>query len=138
MAWEQIAGGDLSILKLVDGMERLDRLLIAEGQRAKLVLNLRIPALPSAVSELQSKLTQAGVSECQVSSTGTAVEIIWKKNPISWLPVIVIAILGVILLAILIVSWQLFRYLSEFIPAPLISGGVIILILAIAVLAWKK
>jgi len=138
MAWEQIAGGDLSILKLVDGMERLDRLLIAEGQRAKLVLNLRIPALPSAVSELQSKLTQAGVSECQVSSTGTAVEIIWKKNPISWLPVIVIAILGVILLAILIVSWQLFRYLSEFIPAPLIASGVIILILAIAVLAWKK
>ena len=137
MAWEQIAGGNLSILELSDGMKRLDRLLIAEGQRAKLVLNLRIPALPSAVSELQSKLTQAGVSECQVSSTGTAVEIVWRKG-FPWLPVIVVAILGMTLLAALIVSWKLFRYLSEFIPAPLIAGGVIILILAIAVLAWKK
>ena len=133
MAWEQIANDGL--LDATD-IERYET-YIGERQRALLELDLRIPAPNYVVTELQSQLQQAGVKEAQVTVGSSSLCVSWRKG-FSFLPVVVGIILGLIVLAILIVGWRLFREVAEVIPAPVITGGVILMLVMVAMLVWQR
>ena len=133
MAWEQIANNGL--LDTTD-IERYET-YIGERQRALLELDLRTPAPNYVVTELQSQLQQAGVKEAQVTVGSSSLRVSWRKG-FPFLPVVVGIILGLIVLAILIVGWRLFREVAEVIPAPVITGGVILMLVMVAMLVWQR
>jgi len=136
MAWKQIASG--SFLEAAD-IERYEA-YIGEGQRGLLQLDLRAPVSQGIVTELKNKLNQAGVEEAQVTTGSPVLRISWRKG-FPWLGVVVAAILGVILLAILIVGWQLFKEIISVVPDPfkgLAVGGMILVAVVVAALAWKR
>jgi len=102
--WLEIAEGSGINLATVVGYE--DE--VAEGQRAKLRLNLTNPLSPSVADDLQQQLDNQGVTDAEVITVGSSVDIIYRKG-FPWLVVIVAVILGLIALAILVVSWQFYK-----------------------------
>lgn len=102
--------------------------MIGEGDRGLVELDLRLPVPQSVANDLQSKLRQAGVEELSVRTSGSMLQIYFRKG-FPWLAVIAAAILGIIVLAVLIVGWRIFR---EVVPAalqPLVGGiGVLLLL----------
>jgi hypothetical protein len=99
--WQKLAEGTGFNLASVVGYENE----IAEGQRGKLTLNLRSPLDPSWVEWLQQQLDSRGVTEGEVEAWGNNVDITYRKG-YAWLPIILLIIAGLIVLAVLIVSWQ--------------------------------
>jgi hypothetical protein len=133
MAWELLASGGLLDARHIAQYESK----IQEGQRALLELDLRAPVPPGIVTELETKLQQRGVKEVQVSTASPLLRISWRKG-FPFLSVILAIILGIVILAILIVGWRLFRKIAKFLPPPVLTGG-LILIMAIAILlAWRR
>lgn len=102
--WQLIASGEGWNLASVVGYE--DE--VAEGQRGKLTLSLQNPLSPAIAEDLQSQLDAQGVTEAQVNTYGNNVDVTYRKG-FPWLPVIVAVILGLIVLAILIVSWLFYK-----------------------------
>ena len=133
MAWEQIASGGLLDARDIERYEAY----IGEGQRALLEFDLRAPAPDYVVTELQSQLQEAGVREAQVTIGSPLLRVSWRKG-FPFLPVVVGIILGLIVLAILIVGWGLFREIAEVVPAPVITGGVILVLAVAAMLVWQR
>ena len=133
MAWEQIASGGLLDARDIERYEAY----ISEGQRASLELDLRAPAPDYIVSELQSQLQKAGVREAQVTTGSLLLRVSWRKG-FPFLSVVVGIILGLIVLAIIIIGWRLFREVAEVIPAPVITGGVILMLVMVAMLVWQR
>ena len=133
MAWEQIASGGLLDARDIEGYEAY----ISEGQRALIELNLRAPAPDYIVSELLSQLQKAGVREAQVTTGSPLLRVSWRKG-FPFLPVVVGIILGLIALAILIIGWRLFREVAEVVPTPVITGGLILVLVVVAMLAWQR
>lgn len=118
--WDLIAEGPGYALATIVGYE--DQ--VAEGQRARLSLSLTNPLSPDIASQLQSQLDAQGVAEAQVSTSGNNCAITYRKG-FPWLAVIVAVILGLIALAILIVSWQ-FAKESPFTFSLLAIGGILV------------
>ena len=136
MAWEQIVSGGLLDARNIERYEAY----ISEGQRISLELDLRAPAPDWMVAELQSQLQKAGVREAQVTTGSPLLRVSWRKG-FPFLPVVVGIILGSIVLAILIVGWRLFREVAEVVPAPVITGGIILILVVVAMLArlrWRQ
>ena len=136
MAWEQIASGELLDARDIERYEAR----INEGQRALLELKLRAPAPEYIVTELQSQLQKAGVWEAQVTTGSPLLRVSWRKG-FPFLPVIVGIILGLIVLAILIVGWRLFKEIIAAIPDPfkgLAAGGIILVMAVVAMLVWQR
>lgn len=78
---------------------------VNEGQRARITLNLRSPISQEISNELQQQLDKQGVTDAEVSTRGNDMNIIYRKG-FPWAVVIVGIIVGLIALAILIVSWR--------------------------------
>ena len=136
MAWEQIASGGLLAATDIERYEAS----IGEGQRALLELDLRAPTPDYIVSELQSQLRKAGVREAQVTTGSPLLRVSWRKG-FPFLPVVVGIILGLIVLAILIVGWRLFKEIIAAIPDPfkgLAAGGIILVMAVVAMLVWQR
>ena len=136
MAWEQIASGGLLDVTDTGKYEAY----IGEGQRALLELDLRAPTPDYIVSELQSQLRKAGVREAQVTTGSPLLRVSWRKG-FPFLPVVVGIILGLIVLAILIIGWRLFKEVIAVIPEPfqgLAVGGLILVLVVVAMLAWQR
>lgn len=108
---------------------------LEEGQRGKVSLALHLSVSSSIAEELESKLREAGVIEAEVSTEGNKLDIQFRKG-FPWLAVIVAAVLGLIVLAALIVSWQFYKEVAEVAPQPLIIIGIIVGIALIAVVAY--
>lgn len=135
--WTRVASGD-GVGSLTNLPQYEDT--IAEGQRQKLSLALRVPVSSSILETLQTRLEQAGVTEATVEGTGTGVDIIFRKG-FPFLAVVVAAVLGLIVLAILIVGWMFFKEVAEVLPQPVIIIGAIVGIVLLAVVAytvWRK
>lgn len=99
--WSQIAeGSGINLITAIGYEDQVD-----EGQRARFSLSLRNPLSPEIASELQSQLDSEGVTEAQVSTYGNNCDITYRKG-FPWLVTIILIILGLVVLAILIVSWQ--------------------------------
>ena len=133
MAWKKVASGGLLDTTDIEKYEAY----ISEGQRALLELDLRAPAPDYIVAELQSQLQHHGVREAQVTTGSPLLRVSWRKG-FPFLPVVVGIILGLIVLAILIVGWRLFKEVAEVVPAPVITGGIILALVIVAMLAWQK
>jgi hypothetical protein len=127
MAWELLAGGSLLDARHIAQYESK----IKEGQRALLELDLRAPLPPGIVTELETKLRERGVREVQVNTASPLLRISWRKG-FPFLSVILAIILGIVILAILIVGWRLFREVAEVVPAPVIIAGAILLVALVA------
>jgi len=124
MTWELVTSGELTSLANLSDYEEY----IEEHQMACLSLNLRVAPTADIVSTLQSKLEEAGVLEANVRAVGNRLDIKFRKG-FPWLAVVVAAVLGLIVLAILIVTWQLFKEIPEG------AQGAVAIIVVVAILA---
>jgi len=99
--------------------------MIPEGSRGYLRLNTSTPIHIGIVRSVESALTAAGVPDVNVTYDNRALNIYWKKG-FPWL----IAIVGVIvplllILAIILTTWQLFRE-TPGLTLPVLGGAVTI------------
>ena len=132
--WQQVVKGeflDLANLRNYDDS-------LEEGQRGRLQLNLRFP-IPGSVSiQLEDQLKRAGVEEAKVATTGQKMQVYFRKG-FPWLAVIAAIILGLVVLAILIVSWTFFK---EVVPEglqPFVGTvSLLLILLGLAALAWNS
>ena len=133
--WEQVANGAQSELVQLAQYENL----IPEGVRGKLVLTLSTPVPSGEVNKLQTVLDNLGVTAASVSSSSNQISITFRKG-FPWLAVIVGAILGLIVLAILIVSWQLFKEspIAFNWTIALLIGGLALVAVVILVIMFRR
>ena len=132
--WQQVTQGEfLDLNKLRNYDDSLE-----EGQRGRLDLNLRFPIPGSVSTELEAKLKDAGVEEAKVNTIGQKMKIGFRKG-FPWLAVIAAIILGLVVLAILIMTWTFFK---EVVPEglqPFIGTlGLLVILLGLAALALHK
>ena len=98
---------------------------ISEGNKGRVDLTLRSEVSQSLLEDLETKLVESGVLEAKVTGSGKSVSIYFRKG-FPWLAIIVSAIVGLIVLAILIVSWKLYE------DVPIEFQGPVLLIVALA------
>lgn len=136
MPWEQVAEG--SVWSLGDIGEYEDELL--EGSRNLLELDLRLPVSQGVVSELESILRDAGVTEMKVTTASPMIKIYWRKG-FPWLPVIAAAVLGLIVLAVMIVGWRLLTYIGAEAPGAiplLLLAGIALGVIGLMIMSQKS
>ena len=107
--WKYVVGGD--------GIDSLNSLpdyesQLAEGQRGKLSLNLLTPVPSAVVEQLQYKIVEIGVLDGEISASGNTLDITFRKGA-PWLLIIAGIVLGLIALALLVVSWQFYKEVTE-------------------------
>jgi len=135
MAYELISSGSLLDIAELSSYESY----IAEEQRAMLELDLRLPVSANVAQTLEDQLKARGIPEVRVATASPMLRVYWQKG-FPWLAVIAAAILGLIVLAVVIMGWRLFK---EIVPEglqPLVGGlGLtLLLILGIAILARRR
>lgn len=129
--WKQVTRGeDATSLKNLEAYEDT----IAEGQGMRLDLNLRTSPPGDLIETLENKLQGAGVP-ATIQVSGNTVRVITRKG-FPFLAVIVGAVLGLIILAILIVSWMFYKEVAETLPQPVIIIGAVVGIVLLAVIAY--
>lgn len=94
---------------------------LAEGQRGRVDLYMRIAPTSSILQVLQSRLQAAGVEDVRVTAGSRVIHITARKS-IPFLAVIVVIVLALI---ILIVSWRFFKEVTEVVAAPVINAAII-------------
>lgn len=103
--WTEVASGDPMDLYAIRSYDEL----IPEGSRGMLKLNLRLPVSQSTADAIEDALRTAGIPDVYVRTASPELKIFFKKG-FPWLPVIVGVIIPLlIILAITVISWQLFK-----------------------------
>jgi hypothetical protein len=103
---------------------------LAEGDKALIELDLRLPVSQDIASSLEDQLKQRGIPGVKVVTASPMLQIYFTKG-FPWLAVIAAIILGMITLAILIIGWRLYK---EVVPAglqPVVGAGISIGLLVI-------
>ncbi len=130
MYWEEIGRGTKN--DLATGLREYDP-MIPEGSRGYLKLNTSTPIHSGVVRAIESGLKFAGIPDVNVTYNNRALNIFWKKG-FPWLFAIVGVILPLlIVLAIILVSWQLYREAPEILPK--ILGSVTMIGVGLAAIA---
>ena len=124
--WEEVADG--SFWELAD--LRQYEPYFKEGSRGLLELDLRLPVSQNVAQDLEDKLREAGVEDVKVRTASPMLQIFFKKG-FAWLAVIAAIIIGLIVLAILIVGFRLFREVPGAVPLFAIAGLGILALLVI-------
>lgn len=106
---------------------------LGEGDKGLVELDLRLPVSQGVAAELENKLKQAGVEDVRVTTASPMVRIYFKKG-VPWLAVIAAAVLGMIVLAVMIVGWRLFKDVVPEGMQPLVGGLGMLLLLGLGVL----
>lgn len=125
--WEEVAEGSFWQLANLSQYEPY----FEEGDRGLLELDLRLPVSEGVAQDLEDMLIEAGVPDVKVRTASPMLRIFFKKG-FPWLAVIAAIIIGLIVLAILIVGFRLFREVPGAVPLFAIAGGLGIL----ALLVW--
>lgn len=134
MAYELVAQG--GILDAADLASYED--YFGEGDNGVLELNLRISPPTGVAQELENALIAAGVEGARVT-TGSPKLLIYYTKGFPWLAIIAAVILGLIVLAILIVGWSLWKEVIPDIPgAGFLTWGVLLAIGVILVIASTR
>lgn len=112
---------------------------MAEDDKGLLELDLTVPVSAGIAQALEDQLRAAGVADVRVTSASPLLRIYFKKG-FPWLAVIAAIILGLIVLAILIVGWRLFKDVVPEAWQPLVGGlGLVLLLgLGIVILARRQ
>lgn len=133
VAYELIgSGGILDAVELSSYESQL-----AEGDKALIELDLRLPVSQGVASELAEKLRQAGVQGVSVTTASPLLRIYFKKG-FPWLAVIAAAVLGLIVLAILIIGWRLFKDVVPVGLQPIVAGLGLILIIVLGIILLAR
>lgn len=103
MSWEQVASGSSLDLANIDQFESE----FPEGSKGLLTLYCRADISQTLIDELNGLFQEQGVTA--YAEAGSPVVNIFFQKGFPWLAVIAAAVLGLIALAILIVSWRLFK-----------------------------
>ena len=104
MSWQQIAQGNVLDLANIDQYDDY----IPEGDRGLIKLDLRTSVPQSVANELEDLLKQQGVEDAEVTRGSPRLNIYFRKG-FPWLAVIAAIILAMAVIAILIISWKLFK-----------------------------
>jgi len=112
--WQQVAAGSPLNLNSVADHENQ----VGEGQRARLVLQLRLPLSQSKAGQLQRELDSHKVTEAKVTTSGNDVNIVYRKG-MFWVPLILVLVLA---LAILIVGWRFYKEAPAAFSALMLCG----------------
>jgi len=110
---------------------------LGEGDRGLVELDLRLPVSQSVASELENKLKQAGVEDVRVPTASPMLRVYFRKG-FPWLAIIAATILGIVILAVMIVGWRLFK---EVVPPglqPLVGGLGLVLLLTLGVVILAR
>jgi len=122
--WEEVADGSFWQLSNLSQYEPYFK----EGSRGLLELDLRLPVSQNVAQDLEDKLREAGVEDVKVRTASPMLQIFFKKG-FAWLAVIAAIIIGLIVLAILIVGFRLFREVPGAVPLFAIAGlGILVLL----------
>ena len=124
--WEEVAEGSFWDLADLSQYEPY----FEEGERGLLELDLRLPVSQNVAQELEDRLREAGVADVKVRTASPMLRIFFKKG-FPWLAVIAAIIIGLIVLAILIVGFRLFREVPGAVPLFAIAAGLGILALLV-------
>lgn len=142
MAWEELGAGNVmdvgSIGQYVDQ--------IADGEYARLRFDLRASPAGWMVEQIQSKLDSAGVPGARVTTGSPVLNIDWivkreDKSGISMEPLTAVAIIvaAVVVLAIVIIGWSVWRSQPAIVQSGMIMvGAIVFLVLALASVKGKK
>ena len=132
--WQQVRSGSITDL---GGLKNLED-MFEEGQRGRLDSNLRLPVSQSVAGELQNRLKQTGVEDARVIAAGQQMKIEFRKG-FPALAVIAATILALVVLAVLILGWQIFREVVPESLQPLIGTfGLLVALAVLAALAWNS
>ena len=132
MGWQQVASGDLGDLMQLQQYE--DE--VAEGQRALLRLDTNITPPADFVAGIENMLRQKGVPDCSVTTEPKALLVSFRKD-FPWLAVVAAVVIGIIILAVVVSSWQLFKEVKEAVPAPVLSIGIIAALIIVGVVIFS-
>ena len=130
MAYQQIASGNALDLANLEQYEAQ----IGEGDRCLLELDLNTDAPSWSVSWLGEQMQAKGIPEAKVESGSPKLRVFWRKG-FAWIPIIIVLVLT---FALLIIGWRLFKDVSAVVPAPLLSIGLIALIVLGIVALTKR
>ncbi len=123
--WEEVADGSFWELA---GLRQYEP-YFEEGSRGLLELDLRLPVSEGVAQELEDKLRDAGMLDVKVRTASPMLRIFFRKG-FPWLAVISAIIIGLIVLAILIVGWRLFKEVPGAVPLFAIAGlGILALLI---------
>ncbi len=136
MAWRTIATGEKNILDIPSYEGNM-----TEGATGLLELNLSSMPAPETILDIEDQLSFIGVTNLKVITENNKISIYFKKG-FPWLAAIVA---GIIILAILIVTWRLFEQIPGLPGLPGVSwipilgiGGIIVAgLIAVAVIKKK-
>lgn len=135
MAWRTLATGEKNILDIPSYEGNM-----TEGATGLLELNLSSMPAPETMLDIGNQLSFVGVTNLKIITENNKISIYFTKG-VAWLAVIVA---GIIILAILIVTWRLFEQipglpgLSGLSWIPILGIGGIIVAGLIAVVQLKK
>ncbi len=129
--WEEVAEGSFWQLANLSQYEPY----FEEGDRGLLELDLRLPVSEGVAQDLEDMLREAGIPDVKVRTASPMLRIFFKKG-FPWLAVIAAIIIGLIVLAILIVGFRLFREIPEALQIPLLVAGVGIV--ALCAIIWAR
>jgi hypothetical protein len=122
MSWQLLATGDRNSLDDIIGIEQ-DQ--IDEGQRARLECECIGPVPSTDITALRNSLSWAGIEDVELSSSGSKVNVTWRKG-FAWAPIIILILVAVIV----IVLWRFFGEVASTVgPIPttiLIVGGALL------------
>jgi len=130
MAYDLVADGSFWQLANLSQYEPY----FEEGDRGLLELDLRLPVSEGVAQDLEDMLREAGVADVKVRTASPMLRIFFKKG-FPWLAVIAAIILGLIVLAVLIVGFRLFKEVPGAVPLFAIAGVGILALLAIV---WAR
>ena len=132
--WQEVkSGGFLDLAKLKNYESEFE-----EGQRGLLDINLRYVVPQSVASELENRLKQSGVEDCQVVVGSPRLKVYFRKG-FPWLAIIAATILAMVVLAILIIGWSLFKEVVPESLQPLVGTfGLFAIIVILVATALRK
>lgn len=134
MSYEMVANGQLVDIPRMKDYE----FAFEEGQRGLIQLNLRTSVPSSVAKELENQLKQKGVAEARVTTGSPRLNIYFRKG-FPWLAVIAATILALAVLAVLILSWSIFRQVvPESLQSSISIAGILVILLVIAAMGLKE
>ena len=123
MAYQEVADGNAFELANLDNYEGY----FGEGDKGLLEVDLRLPVTEGVAQTLEEHLRNAGVEGVRVTTASPLLRIYFRKG-FPWLAVIAATLLGLVVLAVLVVGWRLYK---DVVPEGLEGIGLIIIGLTI-------
>lgn len=131
--WSKVAEGSGTA-----GLRNLSRYEgeMVEGARGKITLNLRTSLSPDVARNVEYALRQAGVKGATIVSSGNKAEVYFNKG-FGWLAIIATIIIGSLILAILIVSWQFWQEVAQTVSPLVLNIAIIVGAILLIFIMWK-